>query len=218
METQKAHWLNDGDKVRLVMPFTKVDTERRLVSGFASLNNVDKHDDIVTAEASSAAFSMFRGNIREMHQPIAAGRMVSFSQEPYYDASTGNTYEGIYVTAYVSKGAQETWEKVLDGTLSGFSIGGIVKNQHSEYISDLNKSIRFITDLELFELSLVDNPANQLANVLSIQKVDGHFVAKGIATEVETQNVFWCPSDKTARSTVEESADCVFCSASMENT
>jgi hypothetical protein len=217
MDTQKSFWLNNGDDVRLVMPISKVDVEHRTVSGFASLNNVDKTDDVVTAEASAEAFMSFRGNIREMHQPIAAGKMLSFSQEPYYDAATGATYQGIYVTVYVSKGAEDTWQKVLDGTLTGFSIGGHILDQHSEYMPELGKAIRFITGLSLFELSLVDNPANQFANVLSISKVDGELVAKGMVVDAETQNVFWCEIDKTARSTAEDSASCVQCSADMQN-
>ena len=217
MAIEKAYWLTEGDNVRVVMPIAKVNQEQRLVSGFASLNNVDQHDEVVTLEASVDAFSRFRGNIREMHQPIAAGRMVTFTQETYYDPNTGEAYEGIYVTAYVSKGAQDTWEKVVDGTLAGFSIGGYVKNAHTEYIPDLQKTIRFITELDLVELSLVDNPANQLANVLSITKVGDSLVAKGMATEVETHNVFWCAEDQMAKSSADESASCTSCSSPMEN-
>jgi hypothetical protein len=57
MIISKAHWNSDGDNLRLSMPLTKVDKERRIVSGFASLDNVDKQDDIVTAEASMQAFA-----------------------------------------------------------------------------------------------------------------------------------------------------------------
>ncbi len=74
----KAHWNSDGENLRLSMPFSKVDKERRIVSGFASLDNLDKQMDIVTAEASMKAFAKFRGNIREMHQPLAVGKMVNF--------------------------------------------------------------------------------------------------------------------------------------------
>ncbi len=124
MIISKAHWNSDGDNIRLSMPLTKVDKERRIVSGFASLDNVDKQDDIVTAEASMSAFAKFRGNIREMHQPVAVGKMVDFKEDKYFDPDTKKFYKGVFVSAYVSKGAQDTWEKVLDGTLTGFSIGG----------------------------------------------------------------------------------------------
>jgi hypothetical protein len=39
--------------------------------------------------------------------------------------------------------------------------------------------VRIIKEYELFELSLVDNPANQFANVISIEKVNGQDVIDG---------------------------------------
>ena len=46
MIISKAHWNSDGDNLRLSMPFSKVDKERRIVSGFASLDNIDKQEII----------------------------------------------------------------------------------------------------------------------------------------------------------------------------
>ena len=171
------------------MPLTKVDKERRIVSGFASLDNLDKQDDIVTAEASMAAFAKFRGNIREMHQPVAVGKMVDFKEDKYFDPNTKQFYKGVFVSAYVSKGAQDTWEKVLDGTLTGFSIGGRMNKWDDAYDEKSDKSIRIIKEYDLVELSLVDSPANQFANIVSVEKVDGVDVVK--ADETVLENVFW---------------------------
>jgi hypothetical protein len=171
------------------MPFSKVDKERRIVSGFATLDNVDRQKDIVTSEASVKAFSKFRGNIREMHQPLAVGKMVAFKEDKYFDPETKSFYSGVYVSAYVSKGAQDTWEKVLDGTLSGFSIGGRMNKWDDAYDEKMDSPIRIIKEYDLVELSLVDTPANQFANILSVEKVDGKDTVKGIDTEIE--NVFW---------------------------
>ena len=189
MTIQKAHWNTDGDNVRLSMPFNKVDKERRIVSGFATLDNLDKQNDIVTPEASLQAFQKFRGNIREMHQPLAVGKMVSFKEDKFFDPETKKMYSGIYVSAYVSKGAQDTWEKVLDGTLSGFSIGGKMNKWDDGYDESMDSKVRIIKDYDLVELSLVDTPANQFANILSVEKVDGVDVVKGMDTVIE--NVFW---------------------------
>ena len=189
MIISKAHWNSDGDNIRLSMPLTKVDKERRIVSGFASLDNVDKQDDIVTAEASMAAFAKFRGNIREMHQPVAVGKMVNFKEDKYFDPETKKFYKGVFVSAYVSKGAQDTWEKVLDGTLTGFSIGGRMNKWDDAYDEKSDKSIRVIKEYDLVELSLVDSPANQFANIVSVEKVDGVDVIKGDSTVLE--NVFY---------------------------
>jgi hypothetical protein len=191
MTISKAHWNTEGDNVRLSMPFSKVDQERRIVSGFATLDNVDKQADIVTAEASVKAFSKFRGNIREMHQPLAVGKMVNFKEDKYFDPETKKFYSGVYVSAYVSKGAQDTWEKVLDGTLSGFSIGGRMNKWDDGFDTKSEAKIRIIKDYDLVELSLVDTPANQFANILSVEKVDGADVLKGEIMDVELENVFW---------------------------
>jgi hypothetical protein len=191
MTIQKAHWDTDGDNVRLSMPFNKVDKERRIVSGFATLDNVDRQNDIVTPEASMKAFQKFRGNIREMHQPVAVGKMVSFKEDKYFDPETKKMYSGIYVSTYISKGAQDTWEKVLDGTLSGFSIGGKMNKYDTAYNEEVSKKVRIIKDYDLMELSLVDTPANQFASILSVEKVDGVDVFKGESVDTIIENVFW---------------------------
>jgi hypothetical protein len=189
MTISKAQWNTEGDSVRLSLPFAKVDKERRIVSGFASLDNVDKQGDIVTAEASMKAFSAFRGNIREMHQPSAVGKMVSFKQDRYFDTESKKFYNGVFVSAYVSKGAQDAWEKVLDGTYTGFSIGGRMNKWDDGYDEKSDSTIRIIKDYDLVELSLVDSPANQFANIMQVEKVDGNVVVKG--QDVELENVFY---------------------------
>lgn len=216
MELVKSHWVAETDRVTLSMPIAKVDAENRLVSGFATLDNLDTSDDIVSADASASAFSRFRGNIREMHEPIAAGRLVDFREDSFYDTKTDKFYNGVYVTAYVSLGAESTWQKVLDGTLSGFSIGGNITEQETEYDSELGKMVRIIKNYDLVELSLVDNPANQLANVFSIVKSNEGTMMKGMAVETHLVNVFWCSTDEIAKNSTNESETCLSCGKSME--
>lgn len=218
MKIEKASWQSDEHHVRLTMPIAKYDVEKRQVSGFATLDNYDSHGDVVLAEASQKAFARFRGNIREMHQPIAVGKLVDFREEEFYDSETQKFFRGIYATAYVSKGAQDTWEKVIDGTLTGFSIGGNIIDADTEWNKDAGTNVRFIKDYQLVELSLVDNPANQLANIFSIEKAaGGDRVMKGMVVETSVENVFWCPSDEIAKTTSDESASCSVCNADMQN-
>jgi hypothetical protein len=191
MNINKAQWVTDGDNVRLSMPIGKVDKERRVVSGFATLDNVDKQGDVVDTSASLTAFKNFRGNLREMHQPSAVGKVVSFKEDRYFDPATKKFYSGVYVSAYVSKGAQDAWEKVLDGTYSGFSIGGNIKKYDDQVDSGTENPIRIIKEYELHELSLVDNPANQFANIFSIEKANGQTTIDGYLSKTEIENVFW---------------------------
>ncbi len=215
MEINKSYWHSDGDRISLSVPFFKVDEERRIVSGFATLDNVDRHRDIVDTDASLKAFDQFRGNLREMHQPIAVGKVTNFREEQFFDKETGQTYRGVFVDTYVSKGAQDTWEKVLDGTLAGFSIGGnITKVDQVQKGDDM---IRVIKEYELVELSLVDSPANQLANVFAIQKSDDGNSVTGIAVDLKMDNIFWCENDQIAIAKDSDSSQCLICETSMTN-
>jgi uncharacterized protein YoxC len=217
MIINKAHWVTDGDNVRFSMPIGKVDQERRIVSGFATLDNVDKQDDIVTTEASLEAFRKFRGNLREMHQPMAVGKIVSFKEDRYFEPQSKKFYSGVYVSAYVSRGAQDTWEKVLDGTLTGFSIGGNITKSDDTFDEKLDKSVRIIKEYELFELSLVDNPANQFANVISIEKVDGKNTVSGYLSKTEVKNVFWDSENDIVLVSEDDSADSPTSGRPMKN-
>ncbi len=219
MDIQKTYWQNSDSSMALHFPISKVNKEKRTVSGFASLDNIDQHNDIVKAEASKKAFDNFRGNIREMHGSTAVGKMIDFKEDNYFDPKTQKKYNGIYVTAYISKGAQDAWEKCLDGTYTGFSIGGNIKDAKMEKANDGSaESHRVIYDYELHELSLVDSPANQLANFMSIQKnEDGSNFVKGLVAETALENVFWCAEDEIASTSSESYKECVECDHPMIN-
>jgi hypothetical protein len=217
MSINKAHWTTEGNNLKFSMPIGKVDQERRIVSGFATLDNIDKQGDIVDTKASLEAFKKFRGNLREMHTPLAVGKVVSFKEDRYFDPQSKKFYNGVYVSAYVSKGAQDTWEKVLDGTLTGFSIGGNITKSDDVYNVEVDKSIRIIKEYELFELSLVDSPANQFANVISIEKVNGQNTIGGFLSKAVVDNVYWCNSDDIVRVSPESQEDCPSCDQTMKN-
>lgn len=208
MNVKKANWTTDDNTFSMSMELTKVDKENRLVSGWASLDNEDLQGDVVLAEASERAFKKFRGNIREMHKNEAVGRMVGFKPETYFDKDTGETYRGIFVTAYVSKGAPNTWEKVLDGTLSAFSIKGPIRDSEMDF-SKGDRTRRIVKDYDLEELSLVDAGGNQYANVVSIQKdVNGNIEVTGMIAETEFDNIFWCDKDRVAKISSEDTETC----------
>lgn len=216
-EISKAHFESDDSNIRFTMPIAKVDAERRIVSGFATLDNIDRQGDKLLAEASREAFENFRGNVRLMHQPIPAGKLISFKENTFYDPKTKKTYSGVFVDAYISKGAENIWQMVVDGTLTGFSIGGRILDSEPMTDDETQESIRLVKKYELMELSLVDSPANQFANILSIQKVNDELVASGISTSFSVENIFWCAEDEIAIPDVAESVECSICHKAMTN-
>jgi hypothetical protein len=157
---------------QIFLPFEKVDRDRRRVWGIAQTEDPDHQGDQVSYEASKKAFMAWAktvGNVREMHQPIAAGSVVKVIPD--------DRNRRILVGVHVSKGAPDTWEKVLDGTLKGFSIGGKVLESSRVYLESLGKQVRRITDYVLDELSLVDSPANGKCLITAVTKRGNRLVA-----------------------------------------
>ena len=153
------------DNFNFSFPINMIKKEQRIVSGIATADNVDKSNDVVDFTASEIAFKNWQGNIREMHAPIAVGKAISYKPIKMKDAN-GKEYNAIQVEAYISKGAESTWQKILDGTLRAFSIGGkIMKKEVLAGKLHNNRPINIIKEYELGELSLVDNPANALATI-----------------------------------------------------
>lgn len=140
----------------LFIPITKVDEEKRLVYGLATAESVDKSGEIFdyasslpyykdwSGEIHKASGGKSLGNVREMHTNIAAGKLtqINFNDEQ----------KQIEVCAKIVN--DSTWEKVLEGVLTGFSHGG-------EYIKTWKdpenpKLTRYTA--RPAELSVVDNP------------------------------------------------------------
>ncbi len=135
-------------------PIVRVDTERREIELCATSEAVDSHGTIFDYEASKAAFLRWLGNVREMHERRAVGTRVAVRCD---DAA-----RKIFVRLRISRGAQDTWEKVLDGTLRGASIGatGVVWRRQRRRVAGQERTLDVATAYELAELSLVDNPSN----------------------------------------------------------
>ena len=211
---EKAYWNTNGDDITILMPISKVDAEKRIVSGWATTDMVDKQGDIVSIDASEKAFDKFRGNVREQHTPLAVGKVISFKRDKYFDKDTGEIHNGIFVDVYVSKGAQDTWHKVTERILTGFSIGGKINDTEDIYTKGEDGPVRMIKDYDLYELSLVDNPANPASNIVSIQKFNDQ------AIEIEKnylENVYWCEPSEMIIISEKSDYNCPDCNRHMTN-
>jgi HK97 family phage prohead protease len=129
--------------MRLYGRLTKVDSEQRIVGGYASTECVDRAGEIVLKSAIEGALDDWLefGNIRQMHQLSAVGKAV--------DASIDD--KGLYVEARIVDDA--AWQKVKAGVYAGYSIGGKVLARDKD-----DKKV--ITKIRLGEISLVDRPSN----------------------------------------------------------
>lgn len=219
---EKTRWSRDGDELRLGVEITKVDKARRMVAGWATVDNVDTEGDQITAEASLDAFNRSRRNLREMHKKDSAvGRVVSYKPDTFR-APDGKTYNGIFVKVRVSEGAEDTWKKVLDGTLNGFSIGGSVVEYEDTIDKSSGQNVRVIKKYNLTELSLVDNPGNEYSDITNVFKfkksADGSVTTlTGMVEEQKILNVFYCENDEIAKEAPSDAYDCPVCESKMDN-
>ena len=90
-----------------------------------------------------------------MHQDIAVGKAL--------DIEFDDDAKGVWIGAKISESTdgENAWTKVKEGVLAGFSIGGRVNDARMEQmmIDGKKKMVNVITDYDLGETSLVDNPA-----------------------------------------------------------
>jgi len=162
------------------MDIIRVDAERREVVARATSTSKDSYKTAFDYKGSKEAFAKWRGNIREMHDPHkAVGRA--------FDVIPRDDEEAIDLVIRISKGAEDTWQKVLDGTLAGASIGA--RNaEYEERIVDGEK-IPVYTRYDLVEVSLVDNPSNPDCNIAVIRSNGDQLETTDVVDQEEVAEV-----------------------------
>jgi hypothetical protein len=158
-----------GD-LRLFLPITKVDQAKRLVYGIAANESPDAADEVFDYTRSKPHFEAWseeiekttdgksKGNLREQHGPIAAGKLTSI----HFD----DRNKAIEVAAKVVD--DSTWRKVQEGVLTGFSIGG----KYGARWKDPENPALYRYEAIPYEVSVVDVPANPSAT-FEMVKADG---------------------------------------------
>ena len=142
-------------KLNKFAQLTKVDTTKRQVWGVAT-NEAPDHDGQVMDYASSkphfeewsneihkATNGKSKGNLRAMHQPIAAGKVI--------DIQFDDINKSIYIGAEVVD--DNEWKKVQKGVYTGFSIGGKYGRVWNDGLLERYEALPH-------EISLADLPCN----------------------------------------------------------
>jgi hypothetical protein len=168
--------------INFYVPIERWDAATREVVGTATQEIEDAYGTVIRYEASKDAFTRWAGNIREMHDKHkAVGRALEITPD---DAN-----KRIIVRATISKGAEDTWHKITEGILTGFSIGGRNGTWSEMKVGD--RSVPALDRYDLAELSLVDNPGCPGSNDLVIVRSDGEMsqvLALNSEANAEAQN------------------------------
>lgn len=164
----------------LYAPIIRIDAGKREVEGVATSEAVDSYGTIFSYEASKQAFQRWIGrtaNVREMHDRRAVGKGIGVQ---FDDAN-----KQVIVRSRVSRGAEDTWIKIQEGVLSGYSVGAI--NPVWGQIERDGKTYPYLTSYDLAELSYVDNASNPDGQSLAICRADGLLTEVVDISESETE-------------------------------
>lgn len=176
-------------EMSMSMPLVRIDTAKREVWGQATAEVPDSYGTIFGYYPE--AWKAWRGNIREQHDgKKAVGRRI--------ELECNEQERAIYVGSRVSRGAQDTWLKVEDNVLTGYSASIIPDPEFGHDISKWPKKeyngklYPYLPRYTVAELSLVDNPACPGCNIQIVR-------ADGFATDVLELNEEETASPEPAR-------------------
>lgn len=125
-------------------------------SGYASVfDNIDEHGDIIKkgAFAESLLKKEFKMLLFWQHGPEPVGEIIEC-----YEDHKGLRIVVVFFTSTCKGNTAFMLSKQYSG-MTGLSIAFRIKN------SEIQNGIRIITDVELFEVSMVTNAANRLARL-----------------------------------------------------
>src|SRR6478672_10837610 len=153
--------------LNLFAQIAKIDESKHEVWGVATAEVVDKEGEIFDYETSKPYFKSWSdeiskatdgkslGNVREMHEPSAVGKLVAIA----FDDDLKQIRVGARIVDSVA------WQKCMLGVYTGFSIGGAYVDAWKD-----GEYLRFTANP--VEISVVDNPCVPGAHFTAV-KADG---------------------------------------------
>lgn len=141
------------------------DSTKRFIKGYASTDDADRVDDIITMEALRKAKS-------QLLQPGSQTVFFNHDRNQPIGKTVGTWLDqkGLIVKILISaaKSVDDIWTQIKEGVLNSLSIGGRFKKVQVERDGDGNITSFKVLELELFEVSVVGIPANPKASIFEV--------------------------------------------------
>lgn len=143
--------------------------DTRLIQGYASVEVLDRQSDMVPIDTMQKAMLKYMergGLLLYGHENKPIGRVLNWvvKEEPRYGVPA------VEIIGVINKGYKlddEVWELIKDNKLTGFSIGGSATDIGFAKMDDGTEA-RLLKGIELSEISIVAEPANQGAVITGI--------------------------------------------------
>lgn len=152
------------DQFTWSMPLEVKEEGERIIAGYASVDLVDKQGDMIPLDVLRKAWDKFTASPEFMtsqllHSNVPIGKFIL--SHPKVDKKAGVDKQGLFVICKVRddiKKGDEAWDMIKSGQLKAFSIGGEAIKR--SMVCD-GRCYKRIDELELHEISIVSNPANE---------------------------------------------------------
>lgn len=165
--------------------------DERIIAGYATVEVKDLQGDIVPISEMIKAMIdyMDRGGlIMYGHSNKPVGKVLYWDVKKHPE--TGEY--GVYIIAKINRGYKfedEVWKKIKEGVIKGFSVGGHGQREVGIMKRDdgTEEPVRIVKNLELFEISLVEEPANPYATIVeySLAKSNENNVLREIVKSLD---------------------------------
>ena len=157
-------------KVLSDITFKSILKQDRIIYGAASVAVKDTDNELITEDALRTAFNSYitRGHVLFYHQNIPIGEVLpSFRMTDGTELKSGVHDKQLDIVVRIYKDTQianDVWKEIETGRLRAFSIGGQVLGESvrvCEDASDPTNCYQRIDRMDLHEVSIVPNPANE---------------------------------------------------------
>lgn len=150
-----------------------------VVKGYAStFNNIDRGNDIIAKEAFEKTIERHKQMNRPIRMQWQHKTEDLIGGFPTFKVDEKGLYVEGEINLEVQKG-REAYALAKQGVLSDMSIGFVIRNAEMIEVSDgfedgveQFKQVRKILDVELYEISLVSEPMNPLAQITAIKSLE----------------------------------------------
>ena len=160
-----------SDQISDIIQNNKDLTNRRIISGYASVDMIDREGQRIPISALKTAVDNFMKNlfarpVQIFHSDVQVGRILP----KWTDPGSGKTYTnhvddtGWFVIVEIrddTEIADKTWEEIVKGNLRSFSIAGSSK----EKLQKQENGVRYeeVKTLEIYEATICETPVNSMS-------------------------------------------------------
>lgn len=160
------------------IPLEIKNDKNRIIAGYASVEIVDSQGELIPIDVLKHAWDRFIGNYDFAHGQLMHTNIPMIQVLKEYVDEDGRVWKsgvdevGLFIVAKVRddiKKSDQTWHLIKLNKLNSFSIGGEALGRS---LMCEDTCFHRIDELELHEISIVDNPANKAARFQILKSDD----------------------------------------------